>query len=95
MTRSAFPSLATLLERDLLARYGTPLIGGDELRAALGYPSMEALRQATSRGTVPVPVFDVPHRRGKYALVRDVALWLAQLRESAEKDSDSKEVAMR
>jgi hypothetical protein len=74
-------ALADLLERDLLARYHSPLLGGDDLRSALGYPSTEALRQAISRGTVPVPVFSVAHRRGKFALAKDVADWLAKLRQ--------------
>lgn len=74
------PSLTELLERDLLTRYGSPLLGGEDLRSALGYPSAEAMRQAIARGTVPVPVFGVAHRRGKFALVRDVATWLAALR---------------
>ncbi|NKZ37357.1 hypothetical protein HF690_00125 [Oleiagrimonas citrea] len=76
-------TLAELLERDLLTRYGSPLLGGDDLRSALGYPSIEALRQAIARGTVPVPVFSVAHRRGKFALVKDVAIWLAALRQTA------------
>jgi hypothetical protein len=78
------PSLAELLEHDLLTRYHAPLLGGDDLRSALGYPSVEALRQAISRGTVPVPVFSVEHRRGKFALTKDVAAWLAALRQGAE-----------
>lgn len=77
------PSLAELLERDLLTRYGSPLLGGEDLRSALGYPSAEAMRQAISRGTMPVPVFVVAHRRGKFALAKDVATWLAALRCSA------------
>jgi hypothetical protein len=85
-------TLADILERDLVERYGTFLIGGDDLRCALGYPSMEALRQAVSRGTVPVPVFPVRHRRGKYALVKDIALWLAELRQEASNDFVAKEV---
>ncbi len=88
------PSLADLLERDLLTRYGSPLIGGEELRTALGYPSTEALRQALARGTVPVPVFAVPHRRGKFALVKDVAGWLARLRQGACGAPTSEEVPM-
>lgn len=81
MTTSS--SFADLLERDLLARYGSPLLGGDDLRSVLGYPSVEALRQAICRGTVPVPVFAVEHRRGKFALTKDVAAWLAKLRQGA------------
>lgn len=89
------PSLADLLERDLLVRYGAPLLGGDDLRSALGYPSAEALRQAIARGTVPVAVFAVAHRRGKFALTKDVAAWLAKLRQGAECLAPSKEVPMR
>jgi hypothetical protein len=90
----ATPSLADLLERDLLTRYGGPLLGGDDLRSALGYPSVEALRQAISRGTVPVPVFAVEHRRGKFALTKDVASWLAKLRQGVDGPVPSKEVPM-
>ena len=72
-------NLADALERDLLERHG-PLISGDALRVALGYQSMDAFRQALVRKTVPVPVFSISTRRGKYALVKDVAAWLAAQR---------------
>lgn len=75
-------ALAESLERDLMARYG-PLISNDDLRQALGYVSMEAFRQALSRKTAPVPVFSVANRRGKYALTKDVAAWLAAQRMDA------------
>ncbi|OZB58784.1 MAG: hypothetical protein B7X31_13230 [Thiomonas sp. 13-66-29] len=81
----ASPAVATLvqaLESDLLRRYG-PLIGHDDLRQALGYPTMDAFRQALSRRQLPVPVFAMPHRRGKYALAKDVAHWLARLRHAS------------
>lgn len=71
--------LARSLEKDLLTRYG-PMIGQDDLRQALGYASLDAFRQAHFRGQLPVAVFAIPHRRGKYALVKDLALWLASLR---------------
>jgi hypothetical protein len=80
-------ALAEALEADLLRQYG-PMLTGDSLRKALGYPSMDALRQAVSRGTVPVPIFPLEKRRGKFALAKDVANWLAEQRNSAiEKDS--------
>jgi hypothetical protein len=75
-------ALASALELDLLHRYG-PMIGHDDLRQALGYVSTDAFRQALSRDQVPVPVFPVPYRRGKYALSKDVAHWLARLRTGA------------
>lgn len=83
MPSDAATSLAELLERDLMARYRAPFLGGKDLHEVLGYPSADAFRQALSRGTVPVPVFEIEHRRGKYALIKDVAVWLASLRDSA------------
>jgi len=76
------PVLAAALERELFARFG-PMLSGEDLWVALGYPSMEAFRQALSRNLLPVPVFSLPHRRGKFALVKDVAHWLAICRATA------------
>lgn len=70
------PVLVQALENDLLGRYG-PMLGNDDLRLALGYPSREAFRQAAARDQLPVTVFALPNRRGKFALVKDVAHWLA------------------
>lgn len=74
--------LAEILERDLFGRFG-PMVGNDDLRAALGYPTMDAFRQALARRQLPVPVFPLPKRRGKFALVKDVAVWLAECRAGA------------
>lgn len=74
--------LAELLERELMGRYG-PLISNEDLRVVLGYVSMDAFRQALVRKTMPIPVFPLPNRRGKYALVKDVAGWLSLQREAA------------
>ena len=76
---------AELIESVLFERHG-PLLADDALRIALGYKSTDAFRQALSRKTVPVPVFSVENRRGKYALVKDVASWLAQQRNAALTD---------
>lgn len=75
-------ALAELLENELMGRHG-PLISNDDLRVALGYVSMDAFRQAFARKTMPIPVFPLPNRRGKFALVKDVAVWLSQQREAA------------
>lgn len=72
---------AATIEKELFDRYG-PLMADDTLRIALGYKSSEAFRQALTRKTVPIPVFSVENRRGKYALVKDVAIWLANQRNS-------------
>jgi hypothetical protein len=75
--------LAKSLESDLLGRYG-PVMSGDELLRALGYTSKEAFRQSRMRNTVAVPLFNLEHRRGKHALVKDVARYLAEQRFSAK-----------
>ncbi|MGL5183469.1 hypothetical protein [Herbaspirillum huttiense] len=77
--------LAVLLDRELTSRYG-PIVSNDNLRLVLGYSSMEAFRQAVSRKTIPIPVFEIENRRGKFALVKDVAAWLAAQRERALSD---------
>lgn len=74
--------LAVLLERELTSRYG-PIVSNDNLRLVLGYASKEAFRQALSRKTIPIAVFEIENRRGKFALIKDVAVWLAAQRERA------------
>ncbi|AVP98906.1 hypothetical protein C7S18_17735 [Ahniella affigens] len=76
-------NLIAALERDLLGRYG-PIIGADDLRQALGFTSQDAFRQAVFRGQVPVPIFALPNRRGKFALAKDIARWLAEVRLGGE-----------
>lgn len=70
--------LASSLEACLMREYGGPLLSGDKLAMALGYQTPESLRQAISKKTIPVPVFPIENRRGKYALTKDVARWLAE-----------------
>ena len=79
---------ASTIEKELFDRYG-PLMTDDALRIALGYKSTEAFRQALTRKTVPVPVFSILNRRGKYALVKDVATWLANQRNSILDSQDN------
>lgn len=76
-------ALASSLESDLLGRFG-PVMTGDELLRALGYPSREAFRQSLVRQTVAIPMFDLEYRRGKFALVKDVARHLAEQRFTAK-----------
>jgi hypothetical protein len=72
-------TLAKELEQDMLALYG-PTLFGKHLINALGYGSADAFRQAVSRKTVPVTVFPIEKRKGKFALTKDVAKWLAKQR---------------
>ncbi|MBB5393050.1 MULTISPECIES: hypothetical protein [unclassified Herbaspirillum] len=74
--------LETVLARDMTRLYG-PLMSGDDLRNALGILTKEAFRQALVRKTLPVPVFPLENRRGKFALTIDVANWLAAQRAKA------------
>lgn len=71
--------LAQEIEQSLHERHG-PMLGGAALCRALGFPTAAAMRQAVSRGRVPVPLFDIENRRGRFALTRDVAMWLARCR---------------
>jgi hypothetical protein len=61
---------------DLLARHG-PLLSGEALRQAMGYPTLAAMRQSITRDTFPVPTFLIDGRRGRFALTLEVARWLA------------------
>lgn len=67
------------LTHELLLRYG-PMLSGNDLLQALGYKTSDAFRQALSRNLIGVPVFSIAHRRGKFALSKDVAHWLARQR---------------
>lgn len=72
--------LAEELELRLSNLYGAVVISGVELQKALGYSSIDALRQAILRRNIPIPIFSLEKRRGKFALVKDVALHLARER---------------
>lgn len=75
--------LVKAFEERLSQRHGL-MLPSAALAAALGYPTMRAYHQAVSRQTIPVPLFQIEHRRGRFALTRDVARWLAQQYQSAE-----------
>lgn len=65
------------LERKVIQKHGF-LLTGEHLRCALSYGSLESLRQAIMRDTIPVKVFEIKGRRGKFTTARRVAHWLAQ-----------------
>ncbi|MEO6273188.1 MAG: hypothetical protein ABIP34_08310 [Rhodoferax sp.] len=74
--------LARELNEQFVQQFG-PILSSPVLVKALGYRSMAAYRQAITRDTVPVPLFQIPNRRGRFALARDVAIWLCEQRQSA------------
>jgi hypothetical protein len=71
--------VADELLQSLSNRYGT-VLSSKALIKELGYPSAASFQQALARGAVPVPIFKIEHRRGSFALARDVAIWLNQKR---------------
>lgn len=64
---------------DLMEKFGA-LIGGDSLRKVLGYKTQQAFRQANSRNLLPIQVFVLQNRRGKFAYAKDIAIWLARVK---------------
>ncbi|MFW9082548.1 hypothetical protein ACOI9X_25220 [Pseudomonas sp. P2757] len=71
--------LASELESDLKDRYGL-MVGGSALWRELGYTTYDAFRKAKQRGRIEVPLFEVPNRRGFFALSKEVACWIAAQR---------------
>lgn len=61
--------------RRLIEIYG-PILGGVELRTALGFKSVSAFNRAIAAGRVSVPFFGMDGRRGRFALTSAVAEWL-------------------
>ncbi len=90
---SSIATLTKVLEETLLKEYG-PILSDDLLRTCLGYPTIGAFRKSVSRDTVPVTVFTIANRSGKFALTTDVAKWLAQQKHQAIKVNNSKEIDM-
>jgi hypothetical protein len=69
--------LAKKLELDLLKIYGSPMLTSEQLQKVMGYRSISALRQTITRKTFPIKNFKIAKRKGHFALVEDVACWLA------------------
>lgn len=69
-------STVARIEASLFASYG-PLVGGRDLQKILGYKTSGAFRQAIARNALPVDVFTIPGRRGRFCLVSRVAEWIA------------------
>lgn len=68
----------------LVARYGY-LIGGDDLRRLLAYPSADSFKKACERNTVPIKTFHVKGRRSRFATTASVSDWLLEQINRAEK----------
>lgn len=70
--------LARELQADLLTLYGTPILNMSQLQRALNYKSVAAVKQAIQRRTFPIETFILPNRRNRFALAKDVAIFLAE-----------------
>jgi len=64
------------LFHELLTLHG-PMMTGLPLYRALGYHTSDSFRQAIYKQTIPIAVFSIPKRRGKFAITKDVATWIA------------------
>lgn len=71
----------TKSEQYLIDRYKSFTLGTQELKEVAGYKTEKSVLNAISAGTFPIKTYRGGKRR--YADVRDVALYLDQMRESA------------
>lgn len=75
----SFESFKKQLEEELKQEFGH-LICNQDLSLLLGFSNIGSFRQALKRGQIPVPIFTLENKRGKYALTKDIALYLAERR---------------
>lgn len=66
--------------RRLIEIYG-PVLGGVELRRALGFKSVSSFNRAVALGRVSIPFFAMEGRRGRFARTSAVAEWLCAAEE--------------
>jgi hypothetical protein len=71
------------LRTELQDRYGV-VLDHVQLRQILGYRTMSAFKRAIENDRLGFKVFNIPGRRGKFALSADVAQWLWQARQEAD-----------
>lgn len=86
-------ALAKILEADLVRKYGL-ILDTEELAEVLAFKSKVAFRHAAYRGHLPVKVFSIEHRKGQFALAKDVAVWIASKRSANSGLGDVKEQPM-
>lgn len=77
--QSPIQRLTDELEHELTTRYGM-MLGSKALWRVLGFRSPAAFRVALSGGMIGVPFFTLPNRRGRFALAKYIAAWIANQR---------------
>ena len=73
------------LELQLMHLHG-PLIGGIELQKCLGFRSAASFRRAIRLKLIDLYVFEIPNRKGLFAVTTDVANWLYEISESTTRN---------
>lgn len=77
------------IESFLMSRYG-PVMDSPVLAEVLRFKTVAALEKSMERGHVSIRCMDTPHRRGRYFLTADVAVYLmAQFAESSTEPQPS------
>lgn len=71
-----------LLGKELAEKYGE-VIGNADLRFVLGYKSFSSFNRAVRNNQVGINIFEIVGRRGKFALTKDIEVWLGALKENA------------
>lgn len=67
------------LEGELVEKFGL-LVSGKDLAGLLGYESLSSFNQAYARKKLPIAVFTLKNKRGKYAFCKEVAQYLTERR---------------
>lgn len=68
-----------LIEHAVTSNAVGRLVGGEQLRSALGFRTGEAFRAAVRTGRVPVKLLKIEGRRGWFARVSEVTEWQTAL----------------
>ena len=69
----------------LVERHGE-VVGGVDLATMIGFRTVDALRKAIHSNKIGLKTFRMPGRPGHFALTREVAVWLLELRSNAEQE---------
>jgi hypothetical protein len=69
------PTSSKNLAEQLIGAYG-PTLGGRDLYSALGFKTYSAFYRSMQRNEIGVNIFNLPGRRGWFALTTGVAEWL-------------------
>jgi hypothetical protein len=69
---------SSAMRERLVKQYG-PMLGGTELRSILGYRAASTFNRAKRLNLIGVHIFQLPNRRGSFALTTDVADWLIRV----------------